>query len=63
MGGRLIKRFLRLVQALSDILELTPETYSERFRHSAIKRAKLAGIKRNARALLEHSREVVSIGD
>jgi epoxyqueuosine reductase len=42
---------------LTDILELTPELYSERFRHSAIKRAKLAGLKRNARALLEHERE------
>ncbi|HKC64224.1 MAG TPA: tRNA epoxyqueuosine(34) reductase QueG, partial [Pyrinomonadaceae bacterium] len=39
---------------LSDILDLTPETYAERFRRSAIKRAKLAGIKRNARTLLEH---------
>ncbi|MDQ3820910.1 MAG: tRNA epoxyqueuosine(34) reductase QueG, partial [Acidobacteriota bacterium] len=39
---------------LSDILELTPETYSERFRRSAIKRAKLTGIQRNARALREH---------
>ena len=39
---------------LSDILELTPETYSERFRRSAIKRAKLIGLQRNARTLLEH---------
>lgn len=38
---------------LSDILELTPETYAERFRRSAIKRAKLAGLQRNARTLLE----------
>ncbi|HYE65633.1 MAG TPA: tRNA epoxyqueuosine(34) reductase QueG [Pyrinomonadaceae bacterium] len=38
---------------LSDILKLTPETYAERFRHSAIKRAKLSGLQRNARALLE----------
>jgi epoxyqueuosine reductase len=42
--------------SLTDILKLTPETYSERFRHSAIKRAKLAGLQRNARALLEHTR-------
>ena len=41
---------------LSDILELTPETYSERFRKSAIKRAKLSGLQRNARTLLERSR-------
>jgi epoxyqueuosine reductase len=42
---------------LSDILELTPETYAERFRRSAIKRAKLTGLQRNARALLKHVRE------
>ena len=38
---------------LSEILDLTPETYAGRFRRSAIKRAKLAGLQRNARALLE----------
>jgi epoxyqueuosine reductase len=38
---------------LSDILDLTPETYAERFRRSAIKRAKLTGLQRNARALVE----------
>ncbi len=38
---------------LTDILGLTPETYAERFRHSPMKRAKLSGLKRNARALLE----------
>ncbi|MBA2705312.1 MAG: tRNA epoxyqueuosine(34) reductase QueG [Blastocatellia bacterium] len=38
---------------LSDVLELTPETYADRFRSSAMKRAKLAGLKRNARALLQ----------
>ena len=37
---------------LSDILGLTSETYAERFRKSAVKRAKLAGLQRNARALL-----------
>ena len=40
---------------LSDILELTPETYAERFRQSAIKRAKLSGLQRNARALVEEA--------
>lgn len=38
---------------LSEILELTPESYAERFRNSAMKRAKLTGLQRNARALLE----------
>ncbi|MGI9164923.1 MAG: tRNA epoxyqueuosine(34) reductase QueG [Pyrinomonadaceae bacterium] len=37
--------------ALSEVLELTPETYAQRFRHSAMKRAKLTGLQRNARAL------------
>lgn len=36
---------------LSGILELTPETYAARFRGSAMKRAKLSGLQRNARAL------------
>lgn len=36
---------------LDEILELTPETYAARFRGSAMKRAKLAGLQRNARAL------------
>jgi epoxyqueuosine reductase len=37
---------------LDDLLELTPETYATRFRGSAMKRAKLVGLQRNARALL-----------
>ena len=37
--------------SLDEILELTPETYASRFRGSAMKRAKLAGLQRNARAL------------
>jgi epoxyqueuosine reductase len=36
---------------LSDILALTPEAYAARFRRSPVKRAKLAGLQRNARAL------------
>ena len=36
---------------LDEVLSLTPETYAERFRRTAIKRAKLAGLKRNAAAL------------
>jgi epoxyqueuosine reductase len=38
---------------LSAVLELTPETYADRFRSSAMKRAKLSGLQRNARALLK----------
>jgi epoxyqueuosine reductase len=41
---------------LEDILTLSAETYAERFRHSAIKRAKLAGLQRNARALQKAER-------
>ena len=37
---------------LAEVLELTPETYSARFRGSAMKRAKLHALQRNARALL-----------
>jgi len=37
---------------LDKILELTPETYAARFRGSAMKRAKLSGLQRNARALI-----------
>jgi epoxyqueuosine reductase len=37
--------------SLSEILELTQESYAARFRHSAMKRAKLGDLKRNARAL------------
>lgn len=38
--------------SLSEVLDLTPETYAERFRGSAMKRSKLSGLQRNARALL-----------
>jgi len=42
---------------LSDILKLTPETYAARFRRSPVKRAKLSGLRRNARALLARTEE------
>lgn len=40
---------------LRDIVELSHEAYVERFRGSAMKRAKLAGLQRNARALMSDS--------
>lgn len=41
---------------LSAVSELTTGDYAERFRGSAMKRAKLNGLQRNARALLESNR-------
>jgi epoxyqueuosine reductase len=41
--------------SLVDTLELTAESYAARFRGSAMKRAKLQGLQRNARALFENS--------
>lgn len=38
---------------LTALAGMTQEEFSERFRHSAIKRTKVSGIRRNARALLE----------
>lgn len=38
---------------LRDIMDLTPEVYAVRFRGSAMKRAKLTGLQRNARALTQ----------
>lgn len=40
--------------SLSNILDLTPDAYAERFRHSPMKRVKLAGLQRNARTLTQH---------
>jgi epoxyqueuosine reductase len=36
---------------LEEILNLSPEKYAERFRRSAMKRTKISGLQRNARAL------------
>lgn len=38
--------------ALSELAKLSPEDYVQRFRGSAMKRAKLSGLQRNAKALL-----------
>lgn len=38
---------------LADVMALTHDTYVERFRGSAMKRAKLSGLQRNARALMD----------
>lgn len=50
--ARFAPRENEVAASLTNILELTPETYAARFRRSPIKRAKLAGLQRNARALL-----------
>jgi epoxyqueuosine reductase len=41
---------------LAEIFEINPENYAARFRRSAIKRAKIDGLKRNARALEQQSK-------
>ncbi|HEY4424177.1 MAG TPA: tRNA epoxyqueuosine(34) reductase QueG [Pyrinomonadaceae bacterium] len=45
---------------LDEVLEFTPETYAARYRGSAMKRAKLAGLQRNARSLtgLQYSQDI-----
>jgi epoxyqueuosine reductase len=41
--------------SLSEVLDLSPEAYAARYRHSAMKRAKLSGLQRNARVLLQNN--------
>lgn len=48
--------------SLSEIQQLTPEAYAERFRGSAMKRAKLSGLQRNARTLVNATVSDVSSG-
>lgn len=43
---------------LSEILSLTQEQYTEKFRGSAMKRAKLGGLKRNAAALVKADKKI-----
>jgi len=45
---------------LNEIIGLTPETYAQRFRGSAMKRTKLSGLQRNARALSTDYTDVTS---
>lgn len=49
--GRFKPRAGNVNASLAEIEALTAETYAERFRHSSMKRAKLVGLQRNARAL------------
>ncbi len=42
---------------LEEVLSFTPEKYAERFRRSAIKRAKIHGLQRNAKALKKDRKE------
>jgi len=49
--SRFEPRLDETVLDLNNILSMTPETYAERFRRSAMKRTKLPGMKRNAAAL------------
>jgi epoxyqueuosine reductase len=51
--SRFLPREGNVNASLADVLELTPDAYAERFRRSAMKRAKLSGLQRNARALLK----------
>ncbi|MFN2578004.1 MAG: tRNA epoxyqueuosine(34) reductase QueG [Pyrinomonadaceae bacterium] len=46
--------------SLSEVQRLASDTYAQRFRGSAMKRAKLSGLQRNARALLDPAGRDVS---
>ena len=46
---------------LDEVLAFSPEKYAERFRRSAMKRAKISGLQRNARALKKSSKHYKSI--
>jgi epoxyqueuosine reductase len=52
--GRFEPRDGNVNASLDEILELDQDGYANRFRRSAMKRAKLSGLQRNARALLLH---------
>lgn len=44
---------------LKAVLELSPETYAAKFRRSAMKRTKLGGLQRNARALIDQTNKKI----
>ena len=48
--------------SLQEITELNPQSYAERYRGSAMKRAKLSNMQRNARALLGTARATGPLG-
>ncbi len=52
----------RVYPRLDELLSLTPEQFSTRFRGSAIKRAKRAGLARNAAIALGNSGDVAAVG-
>ena len=54
--SRFMPRKGNVSPALSEIIDMTHEQYVERFRGSAMKRAKLTGLQRNAKALLPLAR-------
>ena len=56
---RFLPRAGNVNASVAEVLELTSETYAERFRGSAMKRAKLSGLQRNARALLSSTHNKV----
>jgi epoxyqueuosine reductase len=48
---------------LSELVEMSQEVFSARFRGSPMKRTKLRGLVRNARAVSEHQADATSTGD
>jgi epoxyqueuosine reductase len=55
---RFQSRAMNVNAPLEGIIALTHEEYAERFRGSAMKRAKLSGLKRNAQALINNEAEL-----
>jgi epoxyqueuosine reductase len=55
--SRFEARPVNLAPELHELAEMTEEEFSQRFRKSAIKRAKVAGLRRNARAAVKEKRK------